>query len=115
MTLTKEQVEALELQKEEAEQAVKAGEALKRLLANPDYEFLIKEQFLKQYPRDMADAIVKNTGAYDAEVLAKNIQAINVFVGFTMKIGSDYNHAVDTVKEIEAILANESLDEDAGE
>ena len=111
MTLTKEQVELLELQKEEAITAKETGEALKRLLANPDYQLVIKEKFLEEYPREMADAIVKNTGAYNADVLADNIKAINVFVGFTMKIGADYNYAIDDIAKIEAMLLNDGSDE----
>ena len=111
MTLTKEQIEALELQREEAVQAVNKGEALKRLMGNPDYQLIISDAFLVEYPRDMADAIVKNTGAYDSDVLANNIKAINVFVGFTMKIGADYNHAVASIEQIDNML-NGTLDDE---
>lgn len=111
MILTKEQIEALELQREEAVQAVNKGEALKRLMSNPDYQLIISDAFLVEYPRDMADAIVKNTGAYDSDVLANNIKALNVFVGFTMKIGADYNHAVASIEQIDDML-NGTLDDE---
>ena len=115
MTLTKEQIEALELQREEAVHAVNKGEALKRLMSNQDYQLIISDAFLVEYPRDMADAIVKNTGAYDSDVLANNIKALNVFVGFTMKIGADYNHAVDSIEQIDNMLNGTLADEVDGE
>ena len=73
-------------------------------MVNPDYQLIIKQKFLEEYPREMADAIVKNTGAYDSNRLAENIKSINVFVGFTMKIGADYNHAVEDITKIDAYL-----------
>lgn len=111
MTLTKEQIEALELQREEAVQAVNKGEALKRLMSTTDYQLIISDAFLVEYPRDMADAIVKNTGAYDSDILANNIKALNVFVGFIMKIGADYNHAVASIEQIDNML-NGTLDDE---
>ena len=110
-TLTKEQVERLELQREEATVAKERGEALQRLKGNADYQLIVESLFLQEYPRDMADAIVKNTGAYDSDVLANNIKAINVFVGFTMKIGADYNHAVASIEQIDNML-NGTLDDE---
>lgn len=116
MALTKEQVEALELQKEEALVVIETGEALKRLMSNPDYQLIITESFLQEYPRAMADAIVKNTGAYDSEVLANNIKGINVLVGFTMKIGADYQYAISAVEGINNMLDADGLtDEEVGE
>ena len=114
-TLTKEQVENLELQREEATVAKERGEALQRLKGNADYQLIVESLFLQEYPRDMADAIVKNTGAYDADKLAENIKAINTYVGFTMKIGSDYTIAISDINQITEILNKNDLDEVEGE
>lgn len=111
MKLTDTQIEGLELQKEEALKAKNLGEALMRLKGNPDYQLLIEDTFLVQYPRDIADAIAKNTGAYDTDSLVGNLKAINTFVGFTMKIGNDYGIAVQDIEQITQLLEHNSLDE----
>ena len=111
MKLTDTQIEGLELQKEEALKAKNIGEALMRLKGNPDYQLLIEDTFLVQYPRDIADAIAKNTGAYDTDVLVGNLKAINTFVGFTMKIGNDYGIAIQDIEQINQLLESNDLDE----
>lgn len=110
MTLTVEQLDQLELQKEEAQKQLQIGEAHQRLLANPDYKLVIAEGFLTEYPKDLGLAIAKNTGAYNADELANILKGINTLVGYNAQLALNYQTAVQVIQQIEEVIANQDLD-----
>lgn len=94
----------------EAKVAIARNDAYKRLLDNADYKLIILDGYCKQYPKELAEAIVGNTGAYDTDTLVENLKAINTFHGYGFQI-------INTASAAEqALVSNQQfLDELGGE
>ena len=104
--MTAEEIEQIEISKELANKAIAKGEALKRLLSNPDYISVISEGFFKEYPRELAEAIANNTGSYDTNVLIKNLESINTLKGYEFRVANNYSAGIQSLNEIEEYIAN---------
>ena len=105
--MTNEEIQKIESQKEEAELAIKKGEALKRLRDNADYQLVIQEGYLSDYPKELAEAIAKNTGAYDTDKLVTLLRGTNGLVGYQFQVGANYNAALQTLDSLKELIESE--------
>ena len=103
--MTNEEIEQIEISKENAKKTIAKGEALKRLLANPDYKEIISDGFFKDYATQLAIAIANNTGAYDAKALCKSLEGINVLKGYEFKIANNYEAALQDLVDLDNLIA----------
>ena len=113
--MTHEEIEQIEISKAEAEKAISKGEALKRLLKNPDYILVISEGYFKEYPREIAEAIANNTGAYDADVLCSHLKSINTLKGYEFRVAGNYDRGVQELLDIENTIASSVHDDNTPE
>ena len=104
--MTESEEVQLEKAREDAQKLIEKGEALKRLLANPDYQLIISEGYFKEYPRMIAEAIANNTGAYDADVLCTSLKAINTLKGYEFRVASGLDAGIAELKAIDDLIAN---------
>lgn len=111
--MTNEEIEQIEISKAEAEKAISKGEALKRLLENPDYKLVISEGFFKEYPNELALAIANNTGAYNSDVLVECLKGINVLKGYEFKVAGNCDAGVQDLKAIEDYIAQSTNSDDS--
>lgn len=109
--MTNEEIEQLDISKEYAKSLINKGEALKRLLQNPDYKLVISEGYFKEYPREIAEAVANNTGGYDSDKLIENLKCINNLKGYEFMISAQYDAGIQTLQEIEDYIANSIKDE----
>ena len=109
--MTNEEIESIEISRYNATLAVAKGEALKRLLDNPDYKLVISEGFFKEYPTEIALAIAGNTGAYDADALAEQLKGINVLKGYEFRVAGNHDAGLQDLKAIEDYIAKSVQDE----
>ena len=110
--MTAEELEQIEGSNKEAQAAIDKGEALKRLLANPDYQLIITEGFMKHYPEELGVAIATNTGAYDTDALVDLLKGINSFVGYTFQVAQNGMAGEQTLRDNEAYIAAQEEQED---
>ena len=103
--MTNEEIEQLEISKKQAQSLINKGEALKRLLKNPDYILVISEGYFKEYPKEIAEAIANNTGAYDADVLCSHLKSINTLKGYEFRVAGNDDRGVQELLEIENTIA----------
>lgn len=94
-------LEELMQDKERYTTFVEKGEALKRLLENPDYQLIIGEGFFVEYAKEIAVGVAKNTGAYDPDILCGNLKGINTLHGYLHRVGFNHENAVIGIQEIE--------------
>lgn len=113
--MTTEEIEKLEISKELANIAIKKGEALKRLLANPDYIEIISEGFFKSYPTELGLAIANNTGAYNPEHLLKTLGSINVLKGYEFQVATNYTAGLQDIEDINQYIAESVNNTEDGE
>ena len=104
--MTNEEIEQIEISKENAKKTIAKGEALKRLLANSDYKEIISDGFFKDYATQLAIAIANNTGAYDAKALCNSFEGINVLKGYEFKIANNYEAALQDLVDLDNLIAN---------
>ena len=104
--LKPEEIEQLEISREQAKKAIAKGEALQRLMNSDDYKLIISEGFFKTYPTDLGLAIANNTGAYDPSVLMKTLEGINTLKGYEFKIAMNMDAAIQDLNQIEELIAN---------
>ena len=104
--MTNEEIEQIEISKENAKKTIAKGEALKRLLANNDYKEIISDGFFKDYATQIALAIANNTGAYNAETLCKSLEGINVLKGYEFSIANNYEAALQDLIDLDNYIAN---------
>ena len=104
--MTNEEIEQLEISKKQAQSLINKGEALKRLLQNPDYILVISEGYFKEYPREIAEAVANNTGGYDSDKLIENLRSINNLKGSEVMISAQSDAGIQTLQEIEDYIAN---------
>ena len=109
--MTNEEIEQIEISKAEAEKAISKGEALKRLLSNPDYKLVISDGFFKDYATELGLAIANNTGAYNADILAEHLKGINILKGYEFKIAGNHDAGIQDLKAIEEYIA-QSVDKE---
>lgn len=109
--MTNEELELIEAQKQEAKVAIEKGEALKRLLDNPDYQLVIQEGFIVKYGEELGRSIAENTGQYDTDKLVANLRGIGAFTGYTFQVGANYNQGIQTVEGLDELIAD-SVNED---
>jgi len=110
--MTTEEIELIEISNKEAQVAIDKGEALKRLLENPDYQLIVAEGFLKDYPKELGEAIATNTGAYDSDKLVELLKGINSFVGYTFQIAQNSMAGEQTIHDNELYVAQEAQEEE---
>ena len=113
--MTNEEIEYLEISKKQAQSLINKGEALKRLLKNPDYILVISEGYFKEYPREIAEAIANNTGAYDADVLCSHLKSINTLKGYEFRVAGNYDRGVQELLDIENTIASSVHDDNTPE
>ena len=106
--MTQEELTEVEAQMDEAKLAVKKGEAFKRLLANEDYQLVISEGYVKEYAKELGEAIATNTGQFDEPRLISNLKGINGFVEYGFKVAQNHNAAVETVAGLEALITEQA-------
>ena len=111
--MTHEEIEQIEISKAEAEKAISKGEALKRLLENPDYKLVISEGFFKEYPNELALAIANNTGAYNSDVLVECLKGIYLLKGYEFKVACNCDAGVQDLKAIEDYIAQSTNSDDS--
>ena len=104
--MTNEEIEQIEISKENAKKTIAKGEALKRLLVNDDYKEIISEGFFKDYATQLAIAIANNTGAYDTKALGKSLEGINVLKGYEFKIANNYEAALQDLVDLDRLIAD---------
>ena len=105
-----EEIEKIEISNKIAIEVVRKGEALQRLLENPDYKLIIREGFFKEYPEKLGVAIATNTGAYDESKLFEHLKGINTLIGFEKQIALNHEVATQELIDNEELLANITLD-----
>ena len=113
--MTNEEIEQLEISKNQAKSLINKGEALKRLLKNPDYILVISEGYFKEYPKEIAEAIANNTGAYDADVLCSHLKSINTLKGYEFRVAGNYDRGVQELLDIENTIASSVHDDNTPE
>ena len=113
--MTNEEIEYLEISKKQAQSLIDKGEALKRLLKNPDYILVISEGYFKEYPKEIAEAIANNTGAYDADVLCSHLKSINNLKSYEFRVAGNYDRGVQELLDIENIIAGSVHDDNTPE
>ena len=113
--MTNEEIEYLEISKKQAQSLIDKGEALKRLLKNPDYILVISEGYFKEYPKEIAEAIANNTGAYDADVLCFLLKSINTLKGYEFRVAGNYDRGVQELLDIENTIAGSVHDDNTPE
>ena len=113
--MTNEEIEHLEISKNQAKSLINKGEALRRLLKNPDYILVISEGYFKEYPKEIAEAIANNTGAYDADVLCSHLKSINTLKGYEFRVAGNYDRGVQELLDIEDIIAGSVHDDNTPE
>ena len=113
--MTNEEIDYLEISKKHAQALINKGEALKRLLKNPDYILVISEGYFKEYPREIAEAIANNTGAYDADVLCSHLKSINTLKGYEFRVAGNYDRGVQELLDIENTIAGSVHDDNTPE
>ena len=113
--MTNEEIEQLEISKNQAKSLITKGEALKRLLKNPDYILVISEGYFKEYPKEIAEAIANNTGAYDADVLCSHLKSINTLKGYEFRVAGNYDRGVQELLDIENTIAGSVHDDNTPE
>ena len=110
--MTNEELELIEVSNKEAQAAIDKGEALKRLLANPDYKLIVSEGFMKDYPKELGEAIATNTGAYDTDKLVELLKGVNSFIGYTFQVAQNSMAGEQTIRDNEAFIAQEATEEE---
>ena len=105
--MTNEELKEVEAQLEEAKEAVRVGEAFKRLLANDDYKLVIEKGYLTDYPKEIGENIAKNTGAYDEDKLITDLKSTNSFVGYGFRVAQAHMQAEETIAGLDELLANQ--------
>ena len=113
--MTNEEIEYLEISKKQAQSLIDKGEALKRLLKNPDYILVISEGYFKEYPKEIAEAIANNTGAYNADVLCSHLKSINTLKGYEFRVAGNYDRGVQELLDIENTIAGSVHDDNTPE
>lgn len=113
--MTNEEIEYLEISKKQAQSLINKGEALRRLLKNPDYILVISEGYFKEYPKEIAEAIANNTGAYDADVLCSHLKSINTLKGYEFRVAGNYDRGVQELLDIENTIAGSVHDDNTPE
>lgn len=113
--MTNEEIEYLEISKKQAQSLINKGEALKRLLKNPDYILVISNGYFKEYPKEIAEAIANNTGAYDADVLCSHLKSINTLKGYEFRVAGNYDRGVQELFDIENTIAGSVHDDNTPE
>ena len=113
--MTNEEIEYLEISKKQAQSLIDKGEALKRLLKNPDYILVISNGYFKEYPKEIAEAIANNTGAYDADVLCSHLKSINTLKGYEFRVAGNYDRGVQELFDIENTIAGSVHDDNTPE
>jgi len=108
--MTAEEIEQIEISNQEAKKAIEKGEALKRLLENPDYKLIIAEGFMQEYPKELGLAIAGNTGAYDTDALVELLKGINTIVGYTFQVASNHMAAEQTIRDNEEYIAQQTAE-----
>ncbi|MBO6277609.1 MAG: hypothetical protein J6N20_09290 [Pseudomonas sp.] len=106
----------IQLTIEENEVFIQKGEAVDRLLDNPDFQAVIMEGFVKGEAHRLALA-TDNPALESPEAQARifnQIKAIGVFVGYLRKLDNDRNTAVKTKAEHEQELIEREREEQAG-
>jgi len=109
VTMTVEQhddaVEQIAEMKIEATKAIEKGKAYKRLRDNPDFQLVYLEGYCKEYPRELAEAISENTGAYDETQLITDLKSVNTFNTYSFRIIATADAGEISIMENEALLA----------
>jgi len=95
--MDKKTLEEIAAENKVATITVEIGEALKRLMDNPDYKKVITEGYLANYPKELGIAIAKNTGGYNTDILVENLKGINTFVGYTFQVAANHTAAEKTL------------------
>ena len=113
--MTNEEIEQLEISKKQAQSLINKGEALKKLLKNPNYILVISEGYFKEYPKEIAEAIANNTGAYDADVLCSHLKSINTLKGYEFRVAGNYDRGVQELLDIENTIASSVHDDNTPE
>ena len=110
--MTNEELELIEGSNAEALVAVNKGEALKRLLENPDYQLIVSNGFMKDYPRELGEAIATNTGAYDSDKLVELLKGINSFIGYTFQVAQNSMAGEQTIRDNEEYVAKQTAEDE---
>lgn len=103
--ISQEELEQIETSNKAALEAIKKGEALKRLLESDDYKLVFTEGYLNEYASNLGKAIARNTGQYDSDKLIENLKGINTFIGYTFAISNAYLQAEQTLRDNEAYIS----------
>ena len=99
-----------------AEAAVAKGEAYKRLLSNPDYQLVIQEGYYSEYPKEAAENLAKNTGAYDDDALVRAIKApqeLSIYTFGIIAVADAGEAAIEHNKATLAAMADEMAEVEA--
>jgi hypothetical protein len=110
--MTQEELAQVEAQMDEAKLAIKQGEAFKRLLQNEDYQLMISEGYVKDYAKELGEAIAGNTGQYDEARLISNLKGINGFVEYGFKVATNHTAALETVAGLENYIAEQASEDE---
>ena len=109
--ITPEELEQIEISNEESKLAIKKGEAFQRLLANPDYQLVITEGYLEEFPKELGSNIAKNTGAYDDDKLVLALKATNQFIQYGFRVAGNHQAAIQTIADNDAYVASQAEEE----
>ena len=88
------------------------SEAFKRLLKTDDYQLVISDGFLGEYPKELGVAIATDTGEYDVDALQKALSGINAFVQYGFRVAMTGTAAEQTLADNEALIAASVNDEE---
>ena len=108
-------VETIAAQSAEAQVAVTKRDNYLKMFATPEYQEIIQEGFYKEYPREAAEAIATNTGAYDDEQLMKAIKApqqLSVYVFNIIAAGDAGEAALIHNAQALAQITDEMIEQD---
>ncbi len=97
--MKQEELDQLEVSNNMAKIAIAKGEALKRLLDNPDYKLVISNGYFKELPEEIAVAIANNTGGYDTDKLIEMLTQINGLKMYEFKVASNHSAALQTLED----------------
>ena len=107
MMLTQEQLDNIELENVDANEAIEMGEAFKKLLATDEYKLVISKGYMIDYPRELGEAIAMNTGAFDEDVLVADLKATNSFVKYGFRVANNHIAALQTLADNSDLIASQ--------
>lgn len=105
--LTQEQLDSIELENEEAGEAIVIGEAFKKLIATDEYKLVIAKGYLVDYPAEIGKTIATNTGAYDEDALISDLKGTNGFIKYGFKIAGNHIAAMQTLAANSDLVASQ--------